>query len=35
VLQALHTLRRKNLNTALCTICAAGGLGAAIVLERA
>ncbi len=34
VLQALHALRRKNLNTALCTICAQGGLGAALVLER-
>jgi acetyl-CoA acyltransferase len=35
VMQALHALRRKNLNTALCTICAQGGLGAAMVLERA
>lgn len=34
VLQALHTLRRKNLNTALCTICAQGGIGGALVLER-
>jgi acetyl-CoA acyltransferase len=34
VLQALHALRRRNLNTALCTICAQGGLGAALVLER-
>jgi acetyl-CoA acyltransferase len=34
VMQALYALRRKNLNTALCTICAQGGLGAAIVLER-
>jgi acetyl-CoA acyltransferase len=34
VLQALHTLQRKNLNTALCTICAQGGIGAALVLER-
>jgi acetyl-CoA acyltransferase len=34
VLQALDALERKNLHTALCTVCAAGGLGAAIVLER-
>jgi acetyl-CoA acyltransferase len=34
VMQALHTLKRRNLNTALCTICAQGGLGAAMVLER-
>jgi len=34
VLQALDALERKNLSTALCTVCAAGGLGAAIVLER-
>jgi acetyl-CoA acyltransferase len=35
VLQALHALRRRKLNTALCTICAQGGLGAAMVLEVA
>jgi acetyl-CoA acyltransferase len=35
VLQALHALRRRKLNTALCTICAQGGLGAALVLEVA
>ncbi|HZH04079.1 MAG TPA: acetyl-CoA C-acyltransferase, partial [Myxococcaceae bacterium] len=35
VTQALNELRRRNLNTALCTVCAAGGLGAAVVLERA
>ena len=34
VMQALHALRRKNLNTALCTVCAQGGSGVAIVLER-
>jgi acetyl-CoA acyltransferase len=33
--QALRELKRRNLSTALVTICAAGGLGAAVVLERA
>jgi acetyl-CoA acyltransferase len=35
VTQALQELRRRNKNTVLCTVCAAGGLGAAVVLERA
>ena len=35
VTQALRELQRRNKSTALCTVCAAGGLGAAIVLERA
>ncbi len=35
ITQALNELRRRNKSTALCTICAAGGLGAAVVLERA
>ncbi|MFZ5470588.1 MAG: acetyl-CoA C-acyltransferase FadI [Myxococcota bacterium] len=35
VTQALHELKRRNENTVLCTVCAAGGLGAAVVLERA
>ena len=35
VTQALRELKRRNKNTALCTVCAAGGLGAAVVLERA
>jgi len=35
VMQALHALRRKKLNTALCTVCAQGGNGAAVVLEVA
>lgn len=35
VTQALRELGRRNLNTAMCTICAAGGLGAVLVLERA
>jgi len=35
VLQALHALKRRNLNTALCTVCAQGGNGAALILERA
>lgn len=35
VTQTLRELKRRNKNTALCTVCAAGGLGAAIVLERA
>ncbi len=34
VQQALGELKRRNLNTAMCTVCAAGGLGAAVVLER-
>ncbi|MBS1150416.1 MAG: 3-ketoacyl-CoA thiolase [Myxococcaceae bacterium] len=35
VTQTLNELKRRNQSTALCTICAAGGLGAAVVLERA
>jgi len=35
VTQALTELKRRNKNTVLCTVCAAGGLGAAVVLERA
>ncbi|MDC0709434.1 acetyl-CoA C-acyltransferase FadI [Stigmatella sp. ncwal1] len=35
VTQALHELKRRNKNTVLCTVCAAGGLGAAVILERA
>jgi len=35
VLQVLHALKRRNLNTALCTVCAQGGNGAALILERA
>ena len=35
VTQTLNELKRRNKSTALCTICAAGGLGAAVVLERA
>ena len=34
VTQALDALARRGKATALCTVCAAGGLGAAIVLER-
>ncbi len=34
VMQALDALTRRNKRTALCTVCAAGGLGAALVLER-
>jgi len=34
VMQALDALSRRNKQTALCTVCAAGGLGAALVLER-
>jgi acetyl-CoA acyltransferase len=34
VMQALDALARRNKRTALCTVCAAGGLGAALVLER-
>ncbi|MDQ3263882.1 MAG: acetyl-CoA C-acyltransferase FadI [Myxococcota bacterium] len=33
--QALHELARQNKNTVMCTVCAAGGLGAAVILERA
>jgi len=33
VIQVLHALRRRGGGLALCTACAAGGLGAAIVLE--
>jgi acetyl-CoA acyltransferase len=33
--QALRELKRRNLATALVTVCAQGGLGAAVVLERA
>ncbi len=33
VTQALHELKRRNLSTALCTVCAAGALGAAVILE--
>ena len=35
ILQALHDLRRLGGELALCTTCAAGGLGAALVLEAA
>ncbi len=35
ITQALGELKRRNKNTVLCTVCAAGGLGAAVVLERA
>jgi acetyl-CoA acyltransferase len=35
IAQALNELKRRNKNTVLCTVCAAGGLGAAVVLERA
>ena len=34
VMQTLDALARRGKSTALCTVCAAGGLGAAIVLER-
>ncbi len=34
VTQSLRELQRRNKNTALITVCAAGGLGAAVVLER-
>ena len=34
VMQALDALARRGKSTALCTVCAAGGLGAALVLER-
>jgi acetyl-CoA acyltransferase len=34
VTQALEELKRSNKETVLCTVCAAGGLGAALVLER-
>jgi acetyl-CoA acyltransferase len=32
--QALDELKRRDLNTVMCTVCAAGGLGAAVILER-
>ncbi|HLT28715.1 MAG TPA: acetyl-CoA C-acyltransferase FadI [Myxococcaceae bacterium] len=35
ITQALHNLESRNKNTVLCTVCAAGGQGAAVVLERA
>ena len=35
VTQALNELKRRGKNTVMCTVCAAGGLGAAVVLERA
>ncbi len=35
ITQGLNELKRRNKNTVLCTVCAAGGLGAAVVLERA
>ncbi|MBU8899920.1 acetyl-CoA C-acyltransferase FadI [Corallococcus sp. M34] len=35
VTQALNELKRRNKNTVMCTVCAAGGLGAAVILERA
>ncbi len=35
VTQKLNELKRRNKSTALVTVCAAGGLGAAVVLERA
>jgi len=35
IMQALHDLRRRDGSLALCTACAAGGLGAAMILERA
>lgn len=35
VTQALEELKRSQKNTAMCTVCAAGGLGAVVVLERA
>ncbi|HZW89801.1 MAG TPA: acetyl-CoA C-acyltransferase, partial [Myxococcaceae bacterium] len=34
IMQALDALARRGKTTALCTVCAAGGLGAAVVLER-
>ena len=34
VTQGLNELKRRNKNTLLCTVCAAGGMGAAVVLER-
>jgi acetyl-CoA acyltransferase len=33
--QLLRELKRRNLNTGLVTVCAQGGLGAAVVVERA
>ncbi|QQR42709.1 acetyl-CoA C-acyltransferase FadI [Myxococcus xanthus] len=35
VTQAINELKRRNKNTAMCTVCAAGGLGAVVILERA
>jgi acetyl-CoA acyltransferase len=35
ILQTLRELKRRNGQFALCTACAAGGLGAAMVLESA
>jgi len=35
VLQALHELKQRGKSTAMCTVCAAGGLGVAVILERA
>jgi acetyl-CoA acyltransferase len=35
VTQALNELKRRDKNTVMCTVCAAGGLGAVVVLERA
>lgn len=35
VTQALQELKRRDKSTAMCTVCAAGGLGAVVVLERA
>ncbi|AKQ64625.1 3-ketoacyl-CoA thiolase [Myxococcus hansupus] len=35
VTQALNELKRRNKNTVMCTVCAAGGLGAVVILERA
>ena len=34
ILSTLHELKRRNKNLGLVTLCAAGGLGAAVVLER-
>lgn len=35
IMQALHELKRRDGEIALCTACAAGGLGAAVILETA
>ena len=35
IMQLLHDLRRRGGGMGLCTACAAGGLGAAMVLETA